>query len=213
MKRGLSLLVAKLLNLIYPLMKKIPVKFLPVQIENMMALLTHTGRHLQRYDSKGCRQIVGCIPYRYRKTGELPCVEEMEVLLISSQNGNGMLFPKGGWEINESMEDAAKRETLEEAGVTGNVEDRLGKWRYKSKSRPVVHEGYMFSLLVNKQFDLWPEKNNRERRWASVTKAREVCQQWWMREALDELVPKTQNSPSSPTVKQIKYWEKEDHRK
>ncbi|XP_071725377.1 nudix hydrolase 4-like [Rutidosis leptorrhynchoides] len=162
-------------------------------MENMMALVARTGRLLQRYD-KGCRQVVGCIPYRYRNASQLSSFngnlieEEMEVLLISSQNGNGMLFPKGGWEINESMEEAARRETLEEAGVTGNVEDRLGKWRYKSKSRPVVHEGYMFSLLVNKQFDLWPEKNNRNRKWASVSEAREVCKQWWMREALDELV-------------------------
>ncbi|KAM7268364.1 hypothetical protein ACFE04_010530 [Oxalis oulophora] len=170
-------------------------KLLPLQMENMMTLVARTGRHLQRYNEKGCRQVVGCIPYRYRNINATQSpsidgnqIEEMEVLLISSQKGHAMLFPKGGWETNESMEDAAKRETLEEAGVTGNVEDRLGKWRYKSKSQPVIHEGYMFSLLVNKQFDIWPEKNHRKRRWVSVTEAREVCQQWWMKEALDELV-------------------------
>lgn len=32
-----------------------------------------------------------CIPYRYSKTNKS---EELEVLLISSQNGKGMLFPK-----------------------------------------------------------------------------------------------------------------------
>lgn len=42
--------------------------------------------------------------------------------MISAQNGHGMQFPKGGWEIDESMEQAALRETLEEAGVVGNVE-------------------------------------------------------------------------------------------
>jgi len=188
--KGVSLLLANFtsfLNFIYPYLEKIPGKFLPVQMENMMTLVARTGRHLQRYE-KGCRQVVGCIPYRYRSASQTPSIEEMEVLLISSQKGHSMLFPKGGWEINESMEDAAKRETLEEAGVTGNVKDRLGKWRYKSKSQPVIHEGYMFSLLVNKQLDIWPEKKNRNRRWFSVTEAREVCQQWWMREALDELV-------------------------
>ena len=32
-----------------------------------------------------------CIPYRYRKTNKS---KELEVLVISSQNGKGMLFPK-----------------------------------------------------------------------------------------------------------------------
>lgn len=35
--------------------------------------------------------ICRCIPYRYSKTNKS---EELEVLLISSQNGKGMLFPK-----------------------------------------------------------------------------------------------------------------------
>lgn len=44
------------------------------------------------------------------------------MLVISAQDGKGMLFPKGGWENDESMEDAAVRETLEEAGVRGIIE-------------------------------------------------------------------------------------------
>jgi diphosphoinositol-polyphosphate diphosphatase len=42
--------------------------------------------------------------------------------MISSQKGQGLLFPKGGWELDESVEEAASRESLEEAGVRGNVE-------------------------------------------------------------------------------------------
>ena len=64
-----------------------------------------------------------CIPYRNRKTEEATSIDEViEVLVISAQNGQGMLFPKGGWEKDESMEEAAGRETLEEAGVLGNIE-------------------------------------------------------------------------------------------
>uniref|UniRef100_K7KRE3 Nudix hydrolase domain-containing protein n=1 Tax=Glycine max TaxID=3847 RepID=K7KRE3_SOYBN len=59
--------------------------------------------HWQRYDD-GCRQVVG-----YQN-------KELEVLVISAQKGNGMQFPKGGWESDESMEQAALRETIEEAG-------------------------------------------------------------------------------------------------
>ena len=102
-----------------------------------------------------------CIPYRYKKSQEPTSVEDLEVLVISAQNGQGMLFPKvlilcclhqqaryhhlvfkitvfshffflltnsllcieqGGWENDECMEEAAKRETEEEAGVIGVVQ-------------------------------------------------------------------------------------------
>ncbi|PKI77835.1 hypothetical protein CRG98_001799 [Punica granatum] len=148
----------------------------------MVSLVSRTGRHLQRYD-KGCRQVVGCIPYRYRKGGG-----ELEVLLVSSQKGKAMMFPKGGWEIDESMEEAALRETIEEAGVKGKVEKKLGQWRYKSKSQGTYHDGYMFPLLVKEQLECWPEKNVRQRRWVSASEAKDICQHGWMKEALDMLV-------------------------
>lgn len=155
----------------------------------MVCLVSRTGRHLQRYNM-GLRLVVGCIPYRYKNgTGEL------EVLVISSQKGQAMMFPKGGWELDESVEEAASRESLEEAGVLGIVECELGKWRFESKSRAIYHEGYMFPMLVTEQLDLWPEKNLRQRVWMTVPEAREVCQSWWMKEALDVFVDRLM-SPS-----------------
>ncbi|WJX67191.1 Diphosphoinositol polyphosphate phosphohydrolase 2 [Trifolium repens] len=160
--------------------------FFPQQLENMMCLVSpRTGRHLQRYE-KGCRQVVGCIPYRYKVNGTKE--NEIEVLLISAQKGSGMQFPKGGWESDESMEQAALRETIEEAGVIGSVENNLGKWYYKSKRQPTMHEGYMFPLLVSKELDNWPEMNLRKRKWLTVDEAKEICPYAWMKEALDELV-------------------------
>ncbi|XAR72200.1 NAD(+) diphosphatase [Bertholletia excelsa] len=153
----------------------------------MVSLVSRTGRHFQRYN-KGHRLVVGCIPYRYKTCRKKGLENELEVLVISSQKGQGMLFPKGGWELDESVEEAVSRETLEEAGVLGNVEAELGKWNFKSKSRGIYHEGRMFSLLVTEQLDLWPEKNFRQRVWMNVAEAREVCQHWWMKEALDILV-------------------------
>uniref|UniRef100_A0A0R0J1G2 Nudix hydrolase domain-containing protein n=1 Tax=Glycine max TaxID=3847 RepID=A0A0R0J1G2_SOYBN len=153
---------------IYPFLfsKKVSKDLFPKQLENMMSLISpRTGRHLQRYDN-GCRQVVGCIPYRYKNNGTQD--KELEVLVISAQKGHGMQFPKGGWETDESMEQAALRETIEEAGVVGSVESKLGKWYYKSKRQPIMHEGYMFPLLVKKELDNWPEMNTRKRRWVSV---------------------------------------------
>ncbi|XP_039013947.1 nudix hydrolase 4-like, partial [Hibiscus syriacus] len=113
---------------------------------------------------------------RYEKMDEANSNEDMiEVLVISAQNGKGMLFPKGGWEHDESMEEAAVRETLEEAGVVGNIECKLGKWSYESKRRSAFHEGHMF------------EKNTRTRKWVTISKAKEECPHLWMREALEEL--------------------------
>ncbi|KAL8120704.1 hypothetical protein AgCh_017765 [Apium graveolens] len=69
----------------------------------------------------------GCIPYRYKngKDGSMLIEDdddEWEVLVVSSQKSPKMMFPKGGWELDESVEEAASRESLEEAGVLGNVQ-------------------------------------------------------------------------------------------
>lgn len=115
--------------------------------------------------------------------------EDIEVLVITAQRkGKGMMFPKGGWELDESIEGAASRETVEEAGVVGDVEHKLGKWSFNSKNRDTFYEGHMFPLLVKEQLESWPEKGIRQRKWVSVREARIVCEYWWMKEALELLV-------------------------
>ncbi|XP_051145079.1 nudix hydrolase 17, mitochondrial-like isoform X2 [Andrographis paniculata] len=155
-----------------------------------------TGRHLQR-----------CIPYRFKnkingRNGNIDeaaaaaarSEDELEILVISSKKTPQiMMFPKGGWESDESVEEAACRESLEEAGVVGNVEGELGRWVFRSKSRDdKYHEGLMFPLQVTHQLDLWPEKPLRSRQWMPVADARQACtaagSYFWMREALDKLV-------------------------
>ncbi|KAL8550154.1 hypothetical protein ACS0TY_008831 [Phlomoides rotata] len=167
-----------------------------MELQNMVALVSRTGREMQRYNFHGRRQVVGCIPYRYKDnhgTASMVDEEEIEVLLITSQRkGKGMLFPKGGWENDETIEDAALRETIEEAGVVGIVEHKLGKWDFESKN-DTSYEGHMFPLLVEEQLEFWPEKDVRQRLWVSVREARRVCQYWWMKEALELLVDRLTN--------------------
>ncbi|KAF7808626.1 nudix hydrolase 17, mitochondrial-like [Senna tora] len=141
----------------------------------MVCLVSRSGRELQRYNNLGCRQVVGCIPYRYREDIDGNVSDELEVLV-------------GGWELDESLEEAACRESIEEAGVIGIVESQLGQWSFISKRYGTYYEGHMFPLFVKEQLDLWPEKHVRRRVWMSVAEAREVCQHWWMKEALDILV-------------------------
>ncbi|CAH9116433.1 unnamed protein product [Cuscuta epithymum] len=96
-----------------------------MQLRKMECLPSRTGRDLQRYNVQGCRQVVGCIPYRIAKQssihGTRGPIDDLEFLLVSSQKSPRMMFPKGGWEVDESLEEAAIRESFEEAGIYGEV--------------------------------------------------------------------------------------------
>ncbi|PHT99671.1 hypothetical protein BC332_29459 [Capsicum chinense] len=106
----------------------------------------------------------------------------------------------GGWEKDETIEDAAQRETIEEAGVRGicdyltvsceiNRDNcKLGTWYFENKAGDTAYEGHMFPLFVMEEFDYWPEKEIRERSWMNVGEARKLCQNGWMKEALEVLV-------------------------
>ncbi|XP_015079099.1 nudix hydrolase 18, mitochondrial-like [Solanum pennellii] len=156
------------------------------------SMSSRMGRDLQRYN-EGCRQVVGCIPYRYIKSYQSGYnIDDLEFLLISSQKSPRLMFPKGGWEIDESLKDAALRETFEEAGVIGDVDvqDYLGTWSFKSKSQGTFHEGHMLPLLVTQELDEWPEKSARRRLWMKFNEAREICWHPWMKEALDVFASK-----------------------
>lgn len=160
----------------------------------MSELVARTGRHQQRYQD-GCRLIAGCIPYKYRHA-DGDCSDEseriVEVLMINSASGPGLLFPKGGWENDESVEEAAAREALEEAGVRGDLKHFLGTYDFKSKtlqddcSPEGLCKAYMFALHVKEELDTWPEQNLRQRSWITIPEAAECCRHPWMRQALQQ---------------------------
>ncbi|KAL6003520.1 hypothetical protein ACLOJK_023751 [Asimina triloba] len=115
--------------------------------------------------------------------------------MISSPDRHDLVFPKGGWEDDETMEEAACREALEEAGVEGTLDSReLGAWEFRSKSSQSCcgMEGYcrgvMFALEVTKEYELWAEKSSHERRWLGVSGAFKLCRYEWMQEALQAFV-------------------------
>lgn len=45
------------------------------------------------------------------------------------------MYLQGGWEIDESMEEAASRETLEEAGVVGKIEVKFENISFLKQKR------------------------------------------------------------------------------
>jgi diphosphoinositol-polyphosphate diphosphatase len=76
-------------------------------------------------------------------TGCVPVVDGGKVLFISSSRKSEWILPKGGWEMDEAMEESAIRETFEEAGVLGILGPRLTEIEYetrKAKKRRLEYE-------------------------------------------------------------------------
>lgn len=153
-------------------------------------LPTHArqGRLQQRYGDAGERLIAGCIPMRFDAEGP----DGVRVLLVTRRCGEGFVFPKGGWELDEATaEEAAKRETVEEAGVRGAIEEPLiGVFPFVSQKRSdlAASKGkcvaYMYAMRVEEELDEWPEQEHRQRSWYSLQEACDICVHEWMRNAL-----------------------------
>ncbi|XP_062223223.1 nudix hydrolase 12, mitochondrial-like isoform X2 [Phragmites australis] len=159
------------------------------------------GRLRQRYDNE-YRLVAGCVPYRVKNDdegntcsslGDDPA--EVEVLMISTPNRTDMVFPKGGWEDDEDVYQAASREAMEEAGVKGIINRAaLGHWVFKSKSSQNSNsprgacKGYIFVMEVTEELESWPEQATHSRRWVSPGEAYQLCRYDWMREALTALL-------------------------
>lgn len=69
-------------------------------------------------------------------TGCVPITADGRILLISSAKKNQWILPKGGWELDEGIEESAARECMEEAGVSGVLGPALPQVTYeRSKAR------------------------------------------------------------------------------
>jgi diphosphoinositol-polyphosphate diphosphatase len=94
------------------------------------------------------------------------------VLLVSSSGGRGWVFPKGGWELDETVKEAARRETVEEAGVRGDLEEpQLGVYPYCSRKVDPQRKGciaHLFVMHVKEELQIWPEAGHRTRQWVRV---------------------------------------------
>ncbi|BFG15962.1 hypothetical protein CerSpe_022360 [Prunus speciosa] len=178
----------------------------------MSCLTARTGRQRQRYEGH-LRLVSGCIPYKFEKSvGGSNCSMEKDllVLMISSPSRDDLVFPKGGWEDDETMSEAACREAWEEAGVKGVLgETPLGDWEFRSKSKQNSCSlqggcrGFMFAMEVTEELDSWPEQANYGRKWLTIEEAFRVCRYDWMREALKKFVTALPESRENDTIKEL----------
>lgn len=130
-----------------------------------------TGRHSQRYEIREgvkYRLVVGAVPYKPSTSG-LP-----QILLVNSRKyPDEWLFPKGGWEDDETDEECALREAWEESGCVGELRDRLIYEEVISGGKEnQLHSYYL--LEVSTLENQWPEKKDRGRQWFNPFEAKEL---------------------------------------
>ncbi|KAJ8901128.1 hypothetical protein NDN08_004988 [Rhodosorus marinus] len=115
----------------------------------------------------------GSVPYRWVEN------TDFEVLMISSRKDpSRWIFPKGTMEPDEGPQQVVLRETEEEAGVTGSIQERL-------HFETVGKQQTMFLLQVHSHVENWIEEGERTRRWMSVEEAFRVAKQ--MRDSRPEI--------------------------
>ncbi|KAL6768930.1 DIPP1 [Auxenochlorella protothecoides x Auxenochlorella symbiontica] len=162
---------------------------MPLLVGGPQPLAARQGRDNQRYGELGERLVAGCIPVCW--TSPHQSTDTALVLMVSSRAGKGYAFPKGGWELDESLEDAARRETVEEAGVRGTLETPgLGRFDFSSSKlgrggEPQRGAAFMFVLHVSEELQSWPESEERVREWVPLKLAPARCRYAWMRDALE----------------------------
>jgi len=90
-----------------------------------------------------------------------------KVLLITSRKrADRWIIPKGGWEVaDSSLEAAASREALEEAGVKGLVTC------FVTTIEATTAIYHVYELDVTSLEETWLESNERVREWVDYAKA------------------------------------------
>lgn len=92
-----------------------------------------------------------------------------EILLITSRKKGDYVFPRGGWDNDETKIECARRETLEEAGVVGNIIATFGSF-IKPSPKGYNTKIYVYIMEVNQVHERWAEEDERKRLWVPVDK-------------------------------------------
>lgn len=94
--------------------------------------------------------------------------DELEVLLLTSRETRRWVIPKGWPMEGLSPAQCAQQEAYEEGGIRGEPGAAIGTYRYEKwlkdgSARTLTVE--VFPLEVKAELILWPEANERDRRW------------------------------------------------
>jgi uncharacterized protein Yka (UPF0111/DUF47 family)/8-oxo-dGTP pyrophosphatase MutT (NUDIX family) len=105
----------------------------------------------------------------------------VRILLITSRETKRWVIPKGNVPSGTLPHAAAAMEAEEEAGIRGSVcPIPLGSYRYRKRRKngaSLMLDVDVFPLAVTQELDRWKEKDQRERRWFTLSEAAEVVEE------------------------------------
>ncbi len=103
------------------------------------------------------------------------------MLLVTSRETRRWVVPKGWVEKRTSPAEQAAREAFEEAGIRGRIaETPIGTYAYPKRlpgGASVTCKVEVYPLEVDILLDTWPEQEERERRWFTLTEAAAAVQE------------------------------------
>ena len=103
----------------------------------------------------------------------------IRVMLITSRDTGRWIIPKGWLKKSISPAELAALEAYEEAGLKGLIGKKpVGEYDYVKRlddGSDVKCTVTVYPLLVEKQAKTWPEKSEREFRWATPEKAAKLA--------------------------------------
>lgn len=118
---------------------------------------------------------VAALPYRILPGVANVAGEAIDILLITSRETGRWVLPKGNIDAGETLEEAARREAEEEAGVSGQLTTpAIGTYVYDKRSADASVTTLtvaVFPLHVRDMAADWPESGERERCWFSRAEA------------------------------------------
>ena len=115
---------------------------------------------------------IAALPYRTTGTA---VDGPVEILLVTSRETKRWVLPKGNMMRGLAAHEAAAHEAYEEGGVRGSIcPSPIGSYQYRKKKRTgasLMTDVDVYPVRVTAELDEWPERNERERRWFSLSAA------------------------------------------
>ena len=117
----------------------------------------------------------------------------LRVMLITSRETGRWIIPKGWPKSDLEPYRLAALEAFEEAGVRGRISEKaLGQFTYQKlmdDGSQVQCDVGVYPLLVESQATEWPEKDERNCKWARLSKAADLVDDKGLAKLLREFKP------------------------
>ena len=141
---------------------------------------------------KKAREQIAALPLRWNG-------DDVEVLMITSRDTGRWIVPKG-WTMKDVKPWAAAAiEALEEAGARGHISREVfGTYRYdkiRDDGSKQPCRVYVYPMIVEVLQDDWKEREERTRKWFSLSQAAGLVDEPELSDMLSRLTVKPKKTP------------------